>query len=71
MDTDAVKLPIQLDAPIRVYDPSGNEFKIAEAYMQDGFLCLDIVPNEGVTWSVEDAEGEDTLADLAPESRRV
>ena len=54
---DAIKLPIQLDAPIRVYDPSGNEFTIAEAYMLDGYLCLDIKPSEGVSPDIEDEEG--------------
>jgi hypothetical protein len=51
---DPIKLPIQLDAPIRVYDPSGNEYTIAEAYMMDGYLCLDIKPSEEISPDIED-----------------
>jgi len=57
---DPIKLPIQLDAPIRVYDPSGNEYTIVEAYMMDGYLCLDIAPNEGVSEDRDPATMSDT-----------
>ena len=43
---DPIKLPIQLDAPIKALTPDGREWTIAEACMVNGEIQLTLTPSE-------------------------